>query len=242
VNCPKCEAEQPDDGLECASCGVVFAKFARERPPAPRPSAVVVEEADTPWQRARDLLLAVPPSVNPFAFGGRVLAYLIFFTWGLRFITVPLAREQMSSSFMHSINLPFHEAGHIVFMPFGSFMTSLGGSLFQVALPLGIGIAFLVKNREPFSAAIMLWWAGQNLMDVAPYIGDARALQLVLIGGHTGAEVEGHDWEAILTALGWLRYDRALARFSYALGICLIVVALAWGGYILFQQSRRLER
>jgi hypothetical protein len=242
VNCPKCEAEQPEDRLECASCGVVFAKIARERPQPRRPAAVVVEEAEMPWQRARELLLAVPDSVNPFAFGGRVLAYLVFFVWGLRFITVPLAREQTSSSFMHSINLPFHEAGHIIFMPFGSFMTSLGGSLFQVALPLGIGIAFLVKNREPFSASIMLWWAGQNLMDVAPYIGDARALQLVLIGGHTGAEVEGHDWEAILTALGWLRYDRALARFSYGLGTSLIVLALVWGGYILFRQSRRLER
>jgi hypothetical protein len=180
--------------------------------------------------------------VNPFAFGGRVLAYLIFFVWGMRFITVPLARAHMASSFMHAINLPFHEAGHIFFSPFGSFMTSLGGSLFQFALPLGIGIAFLVKNHEPFSASIMLWWAGQNLMDLAPYIGDARALQLVLLGGHTGAEVEGHDWEAILSSLGWLKYDRTLATLSYGCGILLIVVALAWGGYVLYLQSRRLER
>lgn len=38
---------------------------------------------------------------------------------------------------------------------------------------------------------------GQSLTDVAPYINDARALQLVLLGGRTGAEVEGHDWEAV---------------------------------------------
>jgi hypothetical protein len=99
-----------------------------------------------------------------------------------------------------------------------------------------------VKNHEPFSASIMLWWAGQNLMDLAPYIGDARALQLVLLGGHTGAEVEGHDWEAILSSLGWLKYDRTLATLSYGCGILLIVVALAWGGYVLYLQSRRLER
>ena len=44
----------------------------------------------------------------------------------------------------------------------------------------------------------MGWWAGENMMDVAIYINDARALQLTLIGGQTGAEVEGHDWEHIL--------------------------------------------
>ena len=33
---------------------------------------------------------------------------------------------------MHLINLVFHEAGHILFAPFGSFMMSLGGSLLQV--------------------------------------------------------------------------------------------------------------
>jgi hypothetical protein len=29
----------------------------------------------------------------------------------------------------------------------------------------------------------MGWWTGQNLMDVAIYINDARALQLTLVGG-----------------------------------------------------------
>jgi hypothetical protein len=30
------------------------------------------------------------------------------------------------------INLPFHEAGHILFSPFGDFLMTLGGSLTQV--------------------------------------------------------------------------------------------------------------
>jgi len=45
-------------------------------------------------------------------------------------------------------------------------------------------------------------------MDMAPYIADARALELVLLGGYTGAEVEGHDWEYLLGATGLLEYDR----------------------------------
>ena len=32
------------------------------------------------------------------------------------------------------------------------------------------------------------------LVDLAPYVADTHALQLVLLRGHTGAEVEGRDW------------------------------------------------
>ena len=97
----------------------------------------------------------------------------------------------------------------MLFAPFGRFMKVLGGSLFQFALPLGLAIAFL-KQRNPFGAVVCTWWAGENLIDVAPYIADARALQLVLLGGKTGAEVQGHDWEYILATLGWMRFDRTI--------------------------------
>ena len=75
-------------------------------------------------------------------------------------------------------------------------------------------------------------------MDLAPYIADARALQLVLLGGHTGAEVEGHDWEYLLQTLGWLHRDVALGRASFALGALLMVAALAWGAAVLVRQYR----
>ena len=113
-------------------------------------------------------------------------------------------------SVLHLPNLVFHEAGHVLFAFFGRFLTVLGGSLFQFALPLALAGAFLRQN-DPFGAAVCTWWAGQNLLDLAPYIADARALQLVLLGGRTGAEVEGHDWEYLLGQLGWLRFDRPLA-------------------------------
>ena len=112
-------------------------------------------------------------------------------------------------SVLHLPNLIFHEAGHVLFSPFGRFMTVLGGSLFQVLVPVVCAIAFL-RQKDAFAAAVCTWWAGQNLLDLAPYIADARALQLVLLGGHTGAEVEGHDWEYLLTALGWMQHDRTL--------------------------------
>jgi len=133
------------------------------------------------------------------------------------------------------VNLVFHEAGHILFLPFGSFMTSLGGSLTQVLIPLVCAAAFWTK-ADRFAAAAAVWWAGQNLVDLAPYVGDARALQIVLLGGHTGAEVEGHDWEAILGALGLLNHDLTIARGFRFVGLALMLGAMAWAAAILRAQ------
>ena len=45
--------------------------------------------------------------------------------WTLSLVTAPM--DNVGESVLHLINLPFHEAGHIIFSPFGRFMTILGG-------------------------------------------------------------------------------------------------------------------
>jgi hypothetical protein len=146
--------------------------------------------------------------------------------------TLSFARAGMGTaaeeSFLHLPNLVFHEAGHVIFGLFGRFVTVLGGSLFQCLVPIICAVAF-VRERNPFAAALCAWWAGENLLDLAPYIADARALQLVLIGGHTGAEVDGHDWEYILTELGWLHRDVTLGLAAHRLGLVTMAASLAWG-------------
>jgi hypothetical protein len=176
--------------------------------------------------------------LRPISIGARalVLALLAYWTW-------EMAREPMGSfslGLVDIVNLVFHEAGHILFLPFGSFMTSLGGSLTQFLVPLVCMATFIVKTRDLYAAAVALWWAGENLVNIAPYVADARALQLVLLGGHTGAEVEGHDWEAILGALGWLPYDVALGRACYRAGVLVTLGAVVWGGWVLHRQYARL--
>ncbi len=153
--------------------------------------------------------------------------------------TAPLGSSSLG--LVDMANLVFHEAGHILFLPFGSFMTSLGGSLTQFLVPLVCMATFIVKTRDLYAAAVALWWAGENLVNIAPYVADARALQLVLLGGHTGAEVEGHDWEAILGALGWLPYDVALGRACLRAGVLVMVGAIAWGGWVLREQYRGIR-
>lgn len=156
---------------------------------------------------------------------GLVLAGLIVWTW--QFARAPMGAGVMESV-LHLPNLVFHEAGHVLFSPFGRFMTVLGGSLFQVLVPVICAAAF-VRQRDPFAAAVCAWWTGQNLLDLAPYIADARALQLVLLGGQTGAEVEGHDWEYLLTSLGWMQHDRTLGLAAHWMGLLVMIGAIGWG-------------
>ena len=150
---------------------------------------------------------------------------LVVLTW--RFGRAPLDPAVMDA-FLHLPNLIFHEAGHVILMPFGEFASVLGGSLFQLAIPLVCAGAFLRQHGNQFGAAVCTWWAGQNLVDLAPYIADARRLQLPLLGGVTGAEVEGHDWEYLLTALGWLHLDVTLGRTAHFLGVAVMTASIVW--------------
>jgi hypothetical protein len=166
---------------------------------------------------------------DPVLLGVRILLLGLLSWWTLRFAPARVVDNVAGMSFLHLINLPFHEAGHILFLPLGEFMTVFGGSLFQVMVPASLTVIFLTKHRDVFGAAVTWWWMGENLVDLAPYIDDARTLQLVLIGGRTGAEVEGHDWERILTTLGWLHLDHTLGRLAHVFGVIVMLSALVWG-------------
>jgi hypothetical protein len=202
--------------------------------PTPEPTLMDVAKA---W------LFTVEESVNPFYFAGRALVWLGLAVWGWQFIRTPVKSDYWQESFMHGINLPFHEAGHLIFSPFGEFMTVLGGSLFQVLMPLICAGTFLLKNRDPFGTSVGVWWAAQSLMDVSPYINDARDLEMVLLGGVTGRDVEDyHDWERILRWLNLLPYDHRIAAWAKGLGSAAMILALVWGAYVLRQQYRNLDR
>ena len=138
---------------------------------------------------------------------------------------------------LHLVNLVFHEAGHVLFSVFGQFVTVLGGSLAQVMVPLCCAVA-LFRARDVFGALVTVWWAGESLVDVAPYVNDARALSLVLLGGRTGAEVEGHDWEFILQSLGWLHLDHTIAKGLHAAGLVVMIGALGTAAVVLVAHLR----
>jgi hypothetical protein len=169
---------------------------------------------------------------------GRLVLLLLLSWWTVEFLARPMRQDIVGSSFLHVISIPFHEAGHLIFAPFGDLMTSLGGSLMQVLVPVVCGVAFLTTSPNPFGAAVMAWWAGENLIDVAMYIDDARSLSLVLLGGQTGAEVEGHDWEHILQRLGLLHRDHQIAWTAHAAGAVIMVAAIVYGATLAFGKDQ----
>jgi hypothetical protein len=168
-------------------------------------------------------------SVTP-AVAGRALLWIGFVIWSISLITAPM--DAVLGSFMHLINLPFHEAGHIIFAPFGHYIMVAGGSLMQLLVPLICAGALLFQAHDEFGAALCVWWFGENLVDLAPYINDASSLQLMLLGG-PASEVEGHDWEALLEPHQWLHLDHRLANGAHFIGATVMVGALIWAAVAL---------
>ena len=246
LKCPKCghpRASSAAGSGVCPACGLVFAKWAQRVLGQERIHADVPEAGDEAHSHGLvELLLPPVERTDPILFYGRCALFVLFVVWGLYFVSLDLRSNEIGESFMHRVNLVFHEAGHVVFMPFGHFMMVLGGTLGQLIMPALAGAVLLLKNRDAFGASIALWWLGQSVMDVAPYINDARDLDLMLLGGGTGRDRPGmHDWENILLDLGLIEHERGLALAADRLGEALLLVALAWGAAVSYRQYRALN-
>lgn len=244
--CPKCNFEQPDGMWECTRCGVIFAKLALGmdvRPEKDRVSSDVTSVRMGGFLSCvRKNFLATTPDEPPFFIAGRGIMLALMLVWGVRFIMAPISSGYAAETPLHLIHLPFHEAGHVIFGLSGiRFISVLGGTLGQLLVPVMVMYAFVVR-MNPFGGSVGLWWLGQSFMDVAIYANDARSGQLPLLGGVTGSEVEDyHDWEVMLGTLGWLRHDHLIAGLLYACGALLMLLVLAWGGLLVWQQSRLLR-
>jgi len=216
--CPKCAAyfSPPlDAAAQCPECGIWFRKWKAEAAAAEViPVDIPPEEEEAPDDR--------------ITFYARIAGLAFIAIWGARLAMMDYRSDELGGSFMHNILLPIHEAGHVFFMPLGEFMTILGGSFFQLALPAAIGIAFIVKQRDPFGAAFCLWWTGASLVDLSPYIWDALDPQLVLLGGYTGADGP-HDWIYLLGKFGALRHAHGWGVTAHHLGVAMMLVGVGWG-------------
>jgi hypothetical protein len=141
---------------------------------------------------------------------------ILYFGW--------IAFDPMQGCFLDTVDLPIHETGHLLFRPFGQFMMVAGGSLFQVIMP-AIFVAYFVWQRSFYSAAIVLFWVGQSILNVWVYAADAVVMQLVLTSGFTGSEGSFHDWNYLLTATGLISSTKIVAGIIRFIGTLVIISA-----------------
>jgi len=142
--------------------------------------------------------------------------------------TALLARSQLTHGWLAAIvdgfDLVVHEAGHPIAGLLGlRFITFLGGTLAQLALPVAAAVVF-ARTRQPASLAAALVWIGVNLVNVGTYAADAEARALPLLG----AGPEGHDWWNMLGMLGVREHAPAIGGLVRAGGWSLEALAPAW--------------
>lgn len=125
---------------------------------------------------------------------------------------------------LDSVNLVFHEAGHPIFGLFGHTIGFLGGTLMQLLVPLLVmGSAF--TKRQPLGVALSGIWVGQNFMNIARYVADARAEALPLVGGGE------HDWGTLLGEWGLLQSDLRIAAGLRVVAWLIILGSCAWASW-----------
>jgi len=139
---------------------------------------------------------------------------IYFLTFSHNYLT------QEKWNIIDSINLIIHEAGHFIFIFFGQFISILGGSFFQILVPVVFVIYFLLWKKEYFSSSILLLWVGHSVINVAKYMSDAINQNLPLLGG----EAVIHDWNYLLTSLNILKYTNILSTITFNLGLLIIIV------------------
>ncbi|CAN5364211.1 hypothetical protein BH10ACI2_BH10ACI2_06690 [soil metagenome] len=154
----------------------------------------------------------------------------IYFLW--------IAYDPMQGSFLDNVDLAIHETGHLLFRILGEFMGIAGGSLFQVILP-AIFVGYFVWNKSYYSAAIVLLWVGQSILNVWVYAADAVVMQLVLTSGFTGSEGSFHDWNYLLTATGLIGSTKKVAGVIRFIGTFTIIVAGAAAVFYSFAKPEK---
>jgi len=164
----------------------------------------------------------------------RTVLLIVLAVLTVRFLLSPIDYE-IVGGFWHLVNLPFHEAGHVIFGFLPQLAVSCMGTGLQLLMPMICGFTLMFKTLDTFGAVLCLWWFGENFLDIAPYMADAREGTLPLLGGNTGQDSPYgfHDWEFIFTELKLIQYDTAIASVVWNCGKIIMVVSLLWAGILL---------
>ncbi|MBK8323555.1 MAG: hypothetical protein IPL06_12640 [Betaproteobacteria bacterium] len=159
------------------------------------------------------------PCVTPLALASVVAFATVCLGFHLAQGWVPL---------LDSANLAFHEAGHPLVGIVSNRLSVYGGTIFQLAFPVAAAWDFRRRGHAAGFAACGVW-LGENLLNVARYMADARSQVLPLVGGGD------HDWTEIFSRWGLLAADTRVAGLTRLLAVAVMAASLVW----LYRRWRR---
>jgi hypothetical protein len=132
------------------------------------------------------------------------------------------------------VDLFIHETGHFIFGILGRFIGILGGSLFQIIIPVA---TFLVFARSSLrSIPFTLYWTGHSMVNVSIYIGDAPYQRLHLI-----SRAAIHDWKWLLNYTGTMDNAEDIAVTVNAFGLFICCIGIGAGFYFIVRDFLQLH-
>ena len=120
-----------------------------------------------------------------------------------------------------AVNRPVHEAGHILFSPFGPEAHLLGGALLQLFLPLRLGAWFTVQHNE-YAASVAAWWVGQTFTTIGLRMANPSA-------AGRPHPVADQDWSILFAEWGVVGQAEQYGQLAHGFGFLIMLVATYWG-------------
>lgn len=145
---------------------------------------------------------------------GSMLAVVILGT-----LTVMLFVTDSPLFLVDRINDTVHELGHIGLGWAETTYVMLGGTLYQLMIPLAIiGVLMWIRWRTP--ALVVGWWLGQNLVHIAIYMADAPERARSPIAGNI------HAWHYLFSDWGAMHLASTIASAIRWTGLAFMILAL----------------
>lgn len=122
-----------------------------------------------------------------------------------------------------------HEGGHFYLSWAGRFLHILGGTLFELGVPLVLAVCFFRLGHYRWSA-LFIAWLSVGFFRVAEYAGDAQEMALNLVG----VGKEGHDWNNLLRMFDALDATPIVSDIFWSCGLVTgLLSILLYGAQIL---------
>ena len=185
--------------------------------------------------RLLEIIKGIPQDARDWCVGRmwqpRLLLWF-YFVW----IWYAMIMKPTYWTLFHSLNLPIHEAGHLLFRAFGMTMMVAGGTILQLIAPLASTIMFL-KQRDYFAVTtVCCGWICTNLYHIGVYMDDTkkRELPLVTVGGG-GDQAIGHDWDYLFRHFNLWNYPETIGWMTMRLGDLTMLIGLTIGAWLMWR-------